>query len=185
MATAGIVLGCISLLMVHLGMDALFGSREHPGPFLILCHDSLPIPRWRKWLLAGIIAAVAAGTRRAVLLRPGPLCHLSRLPLARLTGWDCPGCGTLRAAHQLTHGNLAAAWRLNPLAVALAPVAFWLGLRELAWQLARKKMARPGDAAPFWLGAGGDYGFIWHRPQSAGVSPVSGPAAPRRGGLRP
>jgi hypothetical protein len=41
--------------------------------------------------------------------------------------------------HQLTHGNLAAAWRLNPLAVALLPAGLWLGLRELAWQACGKK----------------------------------------------
>jgi hypothetical protein len=32
--------------------------------------------------------------------------------------------------HQLSHGHLGAAWRLNPLLVALLPVALWLGLRE-------------------------------------------------------
>jgi hypothetical protein len=60
-------------------------------------------------------------------------------PWHALTGWDCPGCGTLRAFHQLTHGNLAAAWRLNPMAVALAPVGCWLGLRELVWQVLGKR----------------------------------------------
>jgi hypothetical protein len=54
-----------------------------------------------------------------------PVCTLHEL-----TGWQCPGCGGLRAMHQLSHGHLAAAWRLNPLLVALLPVAFWLGLRE-------------------------------------------------------
>jgi hypothetical protein len=48
----------------------------------------------------------------------------------RMTGLQCPGCGSLRALHQLTHGNIAAAWRFNPLLVALLPAAAWLGLRE-------------------------------------------------------
>jgi hypothetical protein len=35
-------------------------------------------------------------------------------------GMQCPGCGSLRAAHQLLRGNLAAAWALNkPLLIAL------------------------------------------------------------------
>ncbi len=35
-------------------------------------------------------------------------------------GVPCPGCGSLRATHQLLHGNVAAAWELNkPLLVAL------------------------------------------------------------------
>jgi hypothetical protein len=45
-----------------------------------------------------------------------------------LTGLDCPGCGALRATHQLLHGNFKAALVLNPLFVALLPVAgfFWI-----------------------------------------------------------
>ncbi len=42
-------------------------------------------------------------------------------PLRYLTGWYCPGCGSLRAMHQLLHGNLYAAWALNPLTVLLLP----------------------------------------------------------------
>jgi hypothetical protein len=42
-------------------------------------------------------------------------------PVHYLTGWYCPGCGSLRALHQLLHGNLSAAWALNPLTVVLLP----------------------------------------------------------------
>ena len=38
-----------------------------------------------------------------------------------LTGAYCPGCGSLRAVHQLLHGRLLAAVDLNPLAVACLP----------------------------------------------------------------
>lgn len=38
------------------------------------------------------------------------------------TGLLCPGCGGLRATHALLHGDLGAAWRLNPLFVASLPV---------------------------------------------------------------
>jgi hypothetical protein len=31
----------------------------------------------------------------------------------RVTGLDCPGCGSLRALHELLHGNLAAAVHFN------------------------------------------------------------------------
>jgi hypothetical protein len=57
-----------------------------------------------------------------------PVCALHQT-----TGLLCPGCGTLRALHQLTHGNFAAAWRLNSFVVALLPVGFWLATRELIW----------------------------------------------------
>ena len=40
-----------------------------------------------------------------------------------LTGLYCPGCGGLRAIHQLLHGNLAAAARLNLLVILSLPAA--------------------------------------------------------------
>lgn len=33
----------------------------------------------------------------------------------QLTGLHCPGCGSLRALHHLTHGEVAAAFHSNPL----------------------------------------------------------------------
>ena len=45
-----------------------------------------------------------------------------------VTGLDCPGCGGLRAAHRLLHGEWAAAFAFNPLLVALAPVLGWFTL---------------------------------------------------------
>ena len=38
-------------------------------------------------------------------------------------GTQCPGCGSLRAAHQLLHGNFAAAWALNPTLMIVGPLA--------------------------------------------------------------
>ena len=98
-----------------------------------------PSPVRRGWLPAGIIAAIAAGTAVLFFFDPARCAIYPVCPWHALTGWDCPGCGTLRAAHQLLHGNLAAAWRLNPLAVALLPAGCWLGLRELVWQFFGKK----------------------------------------------
>jgi hypothetical protein len=45
-----------------------------------------------------------------------PIC-----PFHAVTGLHCPGCGTARAMHQLLHGNVWAAMRLNLLAVVLLP----------------------------------------------------------------
>ena len=43
-------------------------------------------------------------------------------PFHALTGLHCPGCGSLRAVHQLLHGELWAAFRLNPLMVLSLPL---------------------------------------------------------------
>ncbi|NET65307.1 MAG: DUF2752 domain-containing protein [Moorea sp. SIO1G6] len=42
-------------------------------------------------------------------------------PFRTLTGLYCPGCGTLRGLHQLLHGNVWAAFGLNPLMVLSLP----------------------------------------------------------------
>jgi len=77
------------------------------------------------------------------------------------TGWECPGCGGLRATHQLLHGQLAAAWALNPLAVLLIPLYGWLLLGAVL------RLLR-GRGLPFsvprpiviWLGLAGLLAFM-------------------------
>ncbi len=55
------------------------------------------------------------------------------------TGLACLSCGGLRAAHQLLHGNLSAAFALNPLFMVLISVVGWL----LVNQAGRKVFGRP------------------------------------------
>lgn len=43
----------------------------------------------------------------------------------RTTGLLCPGCGSLRALHQMLHGHFVAALRFNALLVASLPAAGW------------------------------------------------------------
>lgn len=43
-------------------------------------------------------------------------------PFYAITGLYCPGCGSLRATHQLLHGNLARAIDFNLLAVIVFPI---------------------------------------------------------------
>ena len=43
-------------------------------------------------------------------------------------GFYCAGCGTLRALHQLLHGNWRAALRFNPLLIICLPYCFYLVL---------------------------------------------------------
>jgi len=75
----------------------------------------------RKHLLA---AAALAGTVALLLLRnfdPAKSWIFPPCPLHFLTGWYCPGCGSLRALHQLLQGNVRAAWAMNPLTMVLLP----------------------------------------------------------------
>lgn len=48
-----------------------------------------------------------------------PPCHFKLI-----TGFECPGCGSLRAIHQLLNGNFLAAIRLNPLMIIFLFIFF-------------------------------------------------------------
>jgi len=77
-------------------------------------------------------------------------------PLYASTGLECPGCGGLRATHQLLHGHLAAAWGLNPLAVLLLPIYAWF-IVDAALTLLRGRGLPPAAPRPviIWLGFAG------------------------------
>jgi len=82
-------------------------------------------------LAAALAATVAVAVSALVLFRFNPsdspfypVCQFHAL-----TGLNCPGCGSLRALHELLHGNLAAAFRLNGLLALSLPSVCWLGGR--------------------------------------------------------
>jgi hypothetical protein len=58
-------------------------------------------------------------------------------PSNALSGYACPGCGSLRATHHLLHGRLNAAWGYNALLVLALPLFL------LQWGLWRVRR-RPG-----------------------------------------
>jgi hypothetical protein len=93
--------------------------------------NSLPTNSF--WPATAALVVLMAGTVALEILYffdPSTHAFYPVCPLHQLTGLSCPGCGTLRALHQLAHGNFAAAWGFNPFTVALLPVGIWLGLRE-------------------------------------------------------
>ena len=68
----------------------------------------------------------------------------------KLTGLDCPGCGGLRALHQLTHGQILEAMRLNALLVLSLPVVAILAARF--WWLQRQgRAASATGIRPVWI----------------------------------
>jgi len=77
--------------------------------------------RLRKYALPVGAFLVVAVTAALDFFDPATSGIFPPCPLQYLTGWYCPGCGSLRALHQLLHGNLLAAWELNPLTIVLLP----------------------------------------------------------------
>jgi len=94
---------------------------------------------WRVFFLLAAPLALALALVVLYLFDPVQSSLYPVCVFHETTGFLCPGCGSLRAIHQLTHGNIATAFRLNPLLMILLPVAGWLWARELAWQMAGKK----------------------------------------------
>lgn len=79
--------------------------------------------------LAGVVALYTFDPRNPGTYR---IC-----PFLGLTGYHCPGCGTLRALHQLLHGNVITALGYNPLTVLSLPFiaySFVDGAMRTYWQ---------------------------------------------------
>jgi hypothetical protein len=76
------------------------------------------IPVSRLAAPAGTLVAVGAAFAYVGAVDPGEPGHYPVCPLLRFTGLYCPGCGGLRCAHALVHGDLAGALGTNALAVA-------------------------------------------------------------------
>lgn len=79
------------------------------------------------WAAAGLLLLAAAAV--LFFFDPAVTRVFAPCPFHLLTGYHCPGCGSLRAVHALLHGELREAFALNSLMVLSLPV---LGL--LAWK---------------------------------------------------
>jgi hypothetical protein len=103
-----------------------------------------------KALWPAVVALLAAGgVGYVAVISPDVPGHYPTCPFYALTGYYCPGCGTLRAIHALLHGHLAEAFGYNVLSMTMLPV---LGYLWFAW-LTRSMQGRPRGrpAHPAWI----------------------------------
>lgn len=107
------------------------------------------------WLLAGTVTTALLFWFDPAFGGFYPVC-----PLYRLTGWQCPGCGGLRAIHQLLHGHWLEAARLNALLVVSLPFLAWFGARQFARKIWGREF-RHGAVHPalLWAGLGAVLAF--------------------------
>jgi hypothetical protein len=77
----------------------------------------------------GLFAAGAVGAAVVAFVDPHEPGHYPTCPSLQLTGWYCPGCGGLRMANALLHGDVAGAFSMNPLVLLLLPVFGYLWVR--------------------------------------------------------
>ena len=86
--------------------------------------------------LYAMAAAVSAAIGMLRYFDPATSTVFPPCPFRLLTGWYCPGCGSLRAFHQLLCGNLHNAWAMNPLAVVCLPFLAY-GMASYAHRVVR------------------------------------------------
>lgn len=106
---------------------------------------ALRLPAWAAPVFVASSGLAAAAY--LALVNPYESGNYPTCPTRLLTGTYCPGCGSLRATHDLTHLDLVGAWSMNPLLVIVVP---WIAWRWLKWLLAT--MGRPVHTrpAPAW-----------------------------------
>ncbi|SNS69277.1 DUF2752 domain-containing protein [Actinomadura mexicana] len=110
----------------------------------------------------GVLILCVAAVLYVAAVDPNEAGHYPTCPFLALTGFQCPGCGSMRTVHALAHGHLQEAFGLNVLTVAMLPVLAFFWLR---WARARaldrpvrSKVAHPaliwvlfGTILLFWL----------------------------------
>ena len=106
--------------------------------------------RTAAWL---IVSYVVLGASVVVLYFFNPAQHgfYPTCIFYKTTGLLCPGCGTLRAMHQLLHGHVEAAFRYNALIISFLPLLALGGAQAARY----RAMNKPALAwiRPNWLWA--------------------------------
>jgi Protein of unknown function (DUF2752) len=98
-----------------------------------------PLVVARDRVLLGEVAVAAAGLAYLMAVDPhDPRAWAPFCPVKLVTGLDCPGCGGLRLAHDLVHGDLHAAVYDNLFLLLTSPL--------LVYQLGRHwRAVRAGE----------------------------------------
>jgi hypothetical protein len=99
------------------------------------------------WAIGAALLIAAGAT--LYLFEPTQHRFYPRCLLHEYTGLACPGCGALRAVHQLLRGHFSAAFQLNPLLMLVLPAAAWraVGTFSRAWRGLPPRAIFP---TPFW-----------------------------------
>ena len=102
-----------------------------------------------NWPTLLALAGLAASLALLAFFDPVTSGFFPICPLHKYTGLWCPGCGALRASHELFHAHWIAALRLNPLFVLSLPFLCWWGAQQFHPGFFFHKTAVV-FAKPFW-----------------------------------
>jgi Protein of unknown function (DUF2752) len=76
---------------------------------------------YRRSTVIAIWSVLLTGAAYLFVFEPGKTGFFPVCVFRFLTGYQCPGCGSTRAMHQLLHGHLLAAFMLNPFFLLALP----------------------------------------------------------------
>ena len=80
---------------------------------------------FHRWKFVALALAAAPCVVLLLVRNPEDSGLFPPCPFRALTGYHCPGCGTLRALHQLLNGHLLAAIDYNPMTVFFLPFVIY------------------------------------------------------------
>jgi hypothetical protein len=84
---------------------------------------------YRRSTVVGLWLLSIAGAVYLFVFDPGRTGFFPPCMFRLITGMQCPGCGSTRALHEITHGHLKAAFMLNPLLLLASPFLIYAFLR--------------------------------------------------------
>jgi hypothetical protein len=102
-----------------------------------------------KFFLAGCLFGLS-GLVVLRLFDPATTHLFPPCPVHYLTGWYCPGCGSLRAMHQLLHGNFGTAFSMNPLFIIALPFLIY-GLTLHVLSVVSGRQFTSSRLPSFWI----------------------------------
>lgn len=108
--------------------------------------------RSAAWQAAAVLAVTGASCGVLFLANPAAVGLYPPCPFFALTGFYCPGCGTLRGLHQLLHGNVVSALDFNPFMVVMLPFVSYGIVSFILGGLTGRSLPRV-FVPPFWIRA--------------------------------
>ena len=107
---------------------------------------------WPIGLVTGLVLLGLGALGILFLFPPDQFGFYPRCGLYLLTGLQCPGCGSLRALHHMTHGRWIVAFHHNPILVIVVPAAIAYALG--CWLAGRPWLPETPRArrVAFWAG---------------------------------
>jgi uncharacterized protein DUF2752 len=84
----------------------------------------------RRLTIALVWLTIAGTAVYLFIFEPGKTGFFPVCPFRALTGFTCPGCGSTRALHQMLHGDLIGAFKLNPFMMLLLPFLVYALVRH-------------------------------------------------------